>query len=78
MAAYKAKCGLIIKDNMTAWGYPITGAESLILTLEGAPELETVATVRIWEVLNEIMKDGKRTEFENAQDLINYITEKHI
>lgn len=73
---YKAKNGFTLKDAWTPGGWIIKTPDDILTALLNYPEFETVAAGFIWQAIDDAAKVKK--EYENIDDLKDYLTENYI
>lgn len=73
---YKAKNGLIIKDEMTPDGWKIRDGNDILTALLSFPYFQTVATGFILEALQQAA--DSRKEYADIKELAAYIAENYI
>lgn len=73
---YKAKNGLILKDDTTPDGWTIRNANDILTALLSFAYFQTVATCFILEALQQAA--DSRKEYANIKELAEYIAENYI
>lgn len=73
---YKGPRGLIIKNANTGRGWKIRNLQDLETALYMYPAFETVYSGFILEALEQALKERK--EYENVEDLANFLMENYI
>lgn len=76
MSAYVARNGLTLESSETPWGWSIKSGEDIVLALEGAPALATVASAFILEALAQAMEERKT--YRDIEELAAFLAENYL